>query len=517
MKRIAVVGGGPGGLLTAALVKEQCPEIEIDLYERNRADESFGFGVVFSAAKLNRLGSADARLGEELTANGPAWDDIRVHLKGELLSCGGLGFSAVARRRLLALLQQRATEAAVQLHFSTEADPVALSRTYDLVIGADGVGSRTREAFAESFGPTIDTAAAKYIWFGADRALDSMTFLFEQTDAGWFAVHAYPYDDSNSTFLVECNETTWRRAGLEAAGELPLGASDEASRVAIQELFGKALGGASLLGNNSRWLNFRTLRTTSWIHDNVVLLGDAAHTAHFSVGSGTTMAMEDALALAGAITSRTDGAALPEILQTYETARRPGVNQIQDAALPSMSWWEHFGQYAQLPPRQFMVHFLTRGGRVSFDRLRLGDAGFAEDTLRWFGVGSAEEVLARPVEFAGSELTSRVFPLRDAERELPGARWLTAPTRLREVAPKLVTLEDRAPLIVQAGGTDLEARTAAVLTAELARIELGLTVAAVVDFADPVELATHVLSGRADVLLLPEEEPGAMPDVGSTL
>jgi 2-polyprenyl-6-methoxyphenol hydroxylase-like FAD-dependent oxidoreductase len=515
MRHIAVVGGGPGGLLTAALIKERRPELEIDLYERNRADESFGFGVVFSGAKLDRLGKADARLGEDLLANGRRWDEIQVHLKGESLVCGGLGFAAVARRRLLAALQGRAAAAGVRLHFSTDVDPVALTRKYDLVIGADGVGSRTREAFAESFGPTIDTAAAKYIWFGADRALDSMTFLFEATEAGWFAVHAYPYDDSSSTFLVECDEQTWRRAGLDSADDLPLGASDEASRIAMQELFSKLLDGATLVGNNSRWLNFRTLRTTNWVHENVVLVGDAAHTAHFSVGSGTTMALEDGIALAEAIASTVNDVDLPQALRVYEAFRRPGVCHIQDAALPSMSWWEHFGQYAQLPPRQFMVHFLTRSGRVSFDRLERGDAGFAAETLRWFELGSGNDVLARPLTAASEDLPSRVLSVDQAMTMLPDARWVTAPAHLREVEEELASIEDGTPLIVRAGGTDLESRTAALLLSELARIERGMTVAIVLDSRERGEFATHLLSGRTDLVLVSDGSPDAVAPAGT--
>ncbi|WP_028923316.1 FAD-dependent monooxygenase [Pseudonocardia acaciae] len=507
MTRVAVIGGGPGGLLAASLIAERRRDIEVELIERNGPDESFGFGVVFSSAKLARLAAADERLGAELSDNSRQWDQIELRLNQERIRCTGLGFSAIARRRLLDLLRKRAEQAGVRPRFRTEADPAALERSHDLVIAADGVNSRVRELHAESFRPTIDAATARYIWFGADRPFESMTFLFERTEAGWFAVHAYPFDQHTSTFVVECDERTWRRAGLDAAGALPPGANDEHSRRAMQEVFAGHLDGARLLANNSRWAAFRTVRTARWCHDRTVLLGDAAHTAHFSVGSGTTMALDDALTLARVVSEAPEGG-MADALRSYEDTRRPQVASVQDAATPSLSWWEHFGQYARLAPRQFATHFLTRSGRVSFHRLAQGDPAFGADTLRWFGAPDAEAVLRTP---GPASFPGRLVTREDIRRRCPAARWLTAPADPSEVTRVVselsaeVSAAGRPPLVVIDGrGHGQAPRTAAVLLAELVRLELGIAVALLLDRLDTEWLTTYILSGRADLLVLPD-------------
>ncbi len=526
MTRIAVLGGGPAGLLTAALIRERRPDIQIDLLERNAADQSVGFGVVFSAGKLARLGRADARLAAEVGAHGRSWTNIDVSLKSETVSCHGLGFSSIARRRMLDLLQARAAEAGVALHFGADADPAALLAEYDLLIGADGVASRTRALFAEQFAPSVEVAHARYIWFGAARALPSMTFLFERSDAGWFAAHAYPFDDSTSTFLIETDDATLRRAGLGEYSANPQDGSDEASRLTMQALFAAQLGGAELLSVNSRWLNFRTLRTASWSHGRAVLLGDAAHTAHFSVGSGTTMALEDALVLADEVSRTGTAAELPAALASYEQRRRPGVATIQNAATSSMAWWENFGSYTDFEPRQFAVNFLTRSGRVSFRTLDQGDPAFGAQTLRWFGLPDWPAALHQPFEVEGASIPSRVLPASDVTDAAPSRRWITAPEAPAAVHAVIDELRQADPrpslLVIRRAGPGAAENTAALLLGELARLQLGVAVALVMEESgerpsgsdapfDAELAATHILAGRTDLIVLVDPATIAVP------
>ncbi|WP_158890294.1 FAD-dependent monooxygenase [Amycolatopsis anabasis] len=518
MSKIAVIGGGPGGLLAAALIRERRPDIEVELFERNGSDESFGFGVVFSALKLARLVQEDRRLGRELADSGRHWDHIDVHLAGERVRCGGLGFSAISRRSLLGLLRARAREAGVELRFRTEADPVELARSYDLVVGADGLNSRTRHAHAGRFGPTVDHASARYIWFGADRPFDSMTFLFEETEAGWFAVHAYPYDRNTSTFVVECDEPTWRRAGFDDAGALPPGSSDENSRLRLERIFATQLDGAKLLANHSRWQTFRTVRARSWCHDRTVLLGDAAHTAHFSVGSGTTMALEDALALADQVT-QAPAAGLGDAIRAYEAIRRPKVARVQDAAVPSLSWWENFADYARHEPRRFAVHFLTRSGRVSFDRLAAGDPEFGAETLRWYGLPHSLSILDTPIEIGSAVFPGRLVSAAEVDRRCAEALWTTAPARTGDV-PAFISRLARAAappplLVIRAAGPGLAERTAAVLVAELAKLRLGIPAALITGHPDPEWAATYLLTARADLLVTSEPDTGGTGGAGA--
>ncbi|MFG3435812.1 FAD-dependent monooxygenase [Nonomuraea sp. NPDC047897] len=508
MTRIAVIGGGPGGLLCAALIAERRSDFEVELFERNGPDESFGFGVVFSAPTLSRLTEADARLGAELHQGGRHWDHIDIHCKGHHTRCGGLGFSAIGRRRLLSRLRARAYEAGVRLRFNVEADSAVLERSHDLVIAADGLNSATRQTYAESFQPTVEVAGARYIWFGANRPFDSMTFFFEEAAAGWFAVHAYPYDEHTSTFVVECSEETWRRAGFEATSALPPGTSDEPTRQVMQEVFARHLDGAELLANNSRWQNFRTVRAASWCHDRTVLLGDAAHTAHFSVGSGTTMALEDALALAEAITdpASTDFSSSARL---YEQARRPRVDRIQEAAEPSMFWWEHFDSFTALPPEQFPVHFLTRSGRVSFDRLAAGDSRFAEHLLKERGT-RPRAILQTPCRVGEETFPGRLVSAADLDRHVPNAARLTAPAHAAEV-PKLVediraADEHTALYVISQADAGPPATRAAMHLAELLKLHGEAPVALATNANDVEWLATLVLSGRTDMIVLPTPE-----------
>jgi anthraniloyl-CoA monooxygenase len=365
--RIACIGGGPGGLFFAALAKQADPDLDITVFERNRADDTFGFGVVFSDATLAGIDARDPVLRDALTEHGRHWDDIEVRLKGERLRCGGNGMSAIARKTLLHALQERARDAGVDLRFETEVGLDDLAG-YDLVVAADGANSRARTQLADAFGPTEDVATAKFIWFGTSYMFSGLTFVHERGPHGVFAVHGYPISKDVSTFIVETDEESWRAAGLDEFDVTqPPGASDLKSKAYLEELFAEQIDGEPLLVNNSRWGNFRTRRARTWRHGNVALLGDAAHTAHFSVGSGTKMAMEDAIALADAL--RAHAGDVDATLAAYEAAARPSVEKIQQSARPSLSWWEHFGRsHDALEPWQFAVHFLTR----SMDVGRLG-------------------------------------------------------------------------------------------------------------------------------------------------
>jgi 2-polyprenyl-6-methoxyphenol hydroxylase-like FAD-dependent oxidoreductase len=358
--RVACVGGGPGGLLFATLLKRSWPDADVVVLERNRAEDTFGFGVVFSDATLGAIDAADPVLQSALREHGVHWERIEVRLHGERLVCGGNGMAAVRRVTLLQLLQQSARDAGVELRFSTEVRQLAELDGCDVVVAADGANSVLRREAEDVFGASVETATAKFIWFGTRHVFDGLTFVHEKGPHGVFAAHAYPIGDGVSTFIVETDEPTWRRAGLDAFDVTqPPGPSDETSRAYLEDLFAEQIGGAPLLVNNSRWGNFRTLRTRRWHDGRVVLLGDAAHTAHFSVGSGTKMAMEDAVALAAALVASPGD--VPAALDRYERERRPGVEKIQGAARPSLSWWEHFGRaYDAMSPPQFAFHFFSR-------------------------------------------------------------------------------------------------------------------------------------------------------------
>jgi 2-polyprenyl-6-methoxyphenol hydroxylase-like FAD-dependent oxidoreductase len=423
--RTVVVGGGPAGLFYALLAKHRFPRHEVVVHERNPPDATFGFGVVFSERTLSGLSGADPELHADLAAAGVGWEDIEIRRGGRRLRCGGHGFSAISRKRLLALLQERAREAGVDLRFEEEATGATV-RGADLVLAADGVNSALRDDRASAFRPRFSTGSARYIWFATPQPFDALTFIFAEDGSGHWGVHAYPFEDGTSTFIVETDEETWRRAGLDRAGELPPGRSDFTSLRYCERLFADHLGGHGLLENNSKWLRFRTLRCDAWSDGNVVLTGDAAHTAHFSVGSGTRMAMEDAVALADAIAAADD---LPTALAAYERARRPAVDRIQAAARPSLVWWERFRHLSHTSDERFGFHFLTRSPAVCRRRLRTRDARFVRRVERWHadatGGSAAAGPLAAPFALGALKLRSRLVvaaPERtDARAALGGA------------------------------------------------------------------------------------------------
>ena len=379
-----MVGGGPGGLYFAALAKQLSRADEITVWERNSADDTFGFGVVFSDETLGGIEHADPAVHAAMQREFARWDDIDVHYRDRVITSGGHGFAAISRKRLLQILQQRCRELGVSMRFRTESpSPAALAAGYDLVVAADGANSMTRGAFGAAFGPSVELRRCKYIWLSTDLVFDAFKFYIVATPYGVLAVHGYPYDTTASTFIVEMHDDVWQAAGfgeLAPAMQGP-GDSDEASIGRIGELLARILGDHRIFSNNSKWINFGTLRCTSWRHENVVLLGDAAHTAHFSIGSGTKLAMEDALALAACLHEQPG---LEAALEAYEAERRPVVASTQRAAQASLEWFENLGQYCHQDPEQFAFNIITRSRRVTYDNLRLRDPEFTTSVDAWF-------------------------------------------------------------------------------------------------------------------------------------
>ncbi|WP_282692455.1 FAD-dependent monooxygenase [Streptomyces sp. CC208A] len=420
--RVAVIGGGPGGLYFAALAKKLSPGWDITVWERNTRDDAFGFGVVFSDETLGGIAQADPEVFAAMSAEFARWSDIDIHYRGEVRTSGGHGFAALDRNRLREILQKRCAELGVEVRYGTPAPPAAeLAADHDLVVAADGVRSATRDAYAEVFGAHLDERNCRYMWLSTDRVFEAFTFIVEERDFGVVQVHAYPYDEHRSTFIVEIAEDAWRRAGFEALAdrEFARGESDEAGVRRCQEILADHLDGHRLIPNASKWITFSTVRTSSWSHGNIVLLGDAAHTAHFSIGSGTKLAMEDALALVASLHEHPD---VTEALAAYEAERRPAVESVQRAAQASLEWFETIDRYAGQDPGQFAFNLLTRSRRVTYDNLRARDADFV-DAVDTGGPGVPP--MFRPLRLGGLTLRNRIVvpPLATytAEDGVPGA------------------------------------------------------------------------------------------------
>ncbi len=404
--RIAVVGGGPGGLYLAALTKQLDPEREVVVFERNAVDDTFGFGVVFSDETLNGVEQADPLLFAALARHFARWTDIDVTHRGTTVTSGGHGFAAISRKVLLDLLATRCAQVDVDLRFCTTAPPLTQLRAeFDLVVAADGARSALRTERAEVFGPALDARFARYMWLGTDRVFEAFTFLVRETEHGPLVAHAYPFSATRSTFIVEVNERTWRGLGLDAVDSetLPPGANDEASIMRLAKVFRDDLNGAALVANNSKWLRFTTVRNRCWHDGNLVLLGDAAHTAHYSIGSGTKLAMEDALALAASLSEQPD---VERALVAYEAERQPVVESTQRAAQASLEWFEDVDHVIGLQPEQFAFNLLTRSRRVTHDNLDVRDPQYTAGLRRWFGAGPPP--LFQPFTLRGQTLRNRV-------------------------------------------------------------------------------------------------------------
>jgi len=380
--KIVSIGGGPAGLYFAILMKKADPAHDVVVLERNRPDDTFGFGVVFSDATLDNFEEADPETHAAITRAFAHWDDIDIHYQGQVLTSTGHGFSGLSRQRLLDILQARAAELGVVLRFSAEVDRASAWEGADLVLAADGVNSWVRQRYARHFQPRIDWRRNRFVWLGTTQPFSAFTFMFKEDEHGLWRVHAYSYDAQHSTFILECTEDTWRRAGLDEARE------DDTVAFA-QALFARELDGHPILKNRSLWRSFPVISNGAWHHDNIVLVGDAAHTAHFSIGSGTKLAMEDAIALSRSLQAHGEVA---RALPAYEAERRPQVEALQRAALRSLEWFEQTERYhGRLEPAQLAFSLLTRSLRVTHDNLKTRDAKFVATVDGWFAEKASQQ------------------------------------------------------------------------------------------------------------------------------
>jgi anthraniloyl-CoA monooxygenase len=409
--KIACLGGGPAGLYFAISMKLRDPAHDITIYERNRPDDTFGWGVVFSDETLDNLAANDPVSAEAIRRHFAYWNDIAVHYRGQCIVSTGHGFCGIGRKQLLWLLQQRARELNVNLRFETEIDGAAeLSRTHDLVVASDGLNSKVRTEFAEHFKPNIDLRKCKFVWLGTHQKFDdTFTFIFEETELGWIWAHAYQFDADTATFIVECSEATWAKFGF---GDM----SKEQSIATCERIFASYLGGHKLLSNarhirGSAWMNFPRVLCEKWSHNNIVLMGDAAATAHFSIGSGTKLAMESAISMANELHAEPS---MQAAFVKYEHDRRLEVLRLQSAARNSLEWFEQAGRYFHLDPVQFTYSLLTRSQRISHENLRLRDKSWLESAEAWFqrqaGAGGSQlrRPMFAPLKLRGLTLKNRI-------------------------------------------------------------------------------------------------------------
>src|ERR1700739_336464 len=407
--KIAIIGGGPAGLYSAILLKKQRPGAEITVYERNRSDDTFGFGVVFSDATLDNFEKYDSPSYRRITQEFAYWDDMAVHFRGTVHRVGGNGFCGCSRRRLLLILQERARELGVGLIFEADVDDEARFADADLVVLADGINSRFRDKYREHFEPEVDLRSNVFAWMGSTRPLDAFTFIFQETEWGPFIAHAYQYEAGRSTWIFEPDPATFDRAGLA-------GLSEKQSADRMAEIFGWFLQGHPILTNRSTWRNFPMIRSKRWVKDNMVVLGDPKASAHFSIGSGTKLAMEDAIALADAMR---DSPTVAIALGKYEQGRREEVEKTQHAADVSLVWFEHVDRFWDFDPVQFAFGVMTRSKAITYDNLSLRAPDF---------VAEVDKAFARQVRAKGLDV--------DVERPVAP---MFQPLRLREM-----TLENRA-------------------------------------------------------------------------
>jgi anthraniloyl-CoA monooxygenase len=408
---IACLGGGPAGLYFAISMKLRNPAHDITVIERNLPDDTFGWGVVLSADTLKNLAANDRVSAEAIRRDFIYWDDIAVHYRGTLTRSRGHGFSGIGRKRLLQILQRRAQELGANLQFGTEIENVEHYRRYDLVVASDGVNSKVRAVYADVFKPQIDVRACKFIWLGTKQRFDgAFTFIFEQRDEGWIWAHAYDFDAETSTFIVECSEVTWRNFGFDRMER------DE-TIATCERIFATRLGGHALMSNakhlrGSAWLNFNRVLCETWSHDNIVLMGDAAATAHFSIGSGTKLALESAISLASLLHEQP---AVPAAVARYERDRRTEVLKLQSAARNSTEWFEDIERYFKLDPVQFNYSLLTRSQRISHENLRARDKAWMASAETWFEQSATNKKpdlphapMFTPFKLRGMELANRI-------------------------------------------------------------------------------------------------------------
>ncbi len=367
--KINIIGGGPAGMYFAILMKRADSSHEITVYERNGPDDTFGWGVVFSGKTLANLKAADEASHAEITASFAAWDNVDVVHLDEKISIHGNSFSGISRLQLLKILQRRCERLGVSIVFKTEVSELdSLRNDCDLFVAADGVNSTARKQYAEQFQPALDLRPNRYIWYGTNKLFHGLTLTFRQNDSGVFAAHSYKFNQTTSTFIIECDPQTWDSAGFAQM-------NDSDTRRYLEDVFAKDLDGQQLLSNNSKWINFLLVKNQKWFFDNAVMIGDALHTAHFSIGSGTKLALEDAIALFQCFRQ---GESVPEALRAFELTRKPVIEEYQAAAYESMVWFENARAYMQLRPIELAYLLMTRSGKVSEEDLRRRDPLFFE-------------------------------------------------------------------------------------------------------------------------------------------
>ena len=414
--RIVCIGGGPAGLYFALLMKQRYPAYDISVVERNRPYDTFGWGVVFSDQTLGNLQAADPVTAEQILQAFNHWDDIDVHFKGRTITSGGHGFCGIGRKRLLNILQARCEELGVELVFETDVkDDTEIDA--DLVIASDGINSFIRNKYAAAFEPDIEIGKCRFVWLGTHKMFDAFTFAFEETNHGWFQAHAYKFDDTTSTFIVETPEDVWLKTGIDQM-------SGEESIAFCEKLFAKYLDGHKLMSNaahlrgSAQWIKFQRIICKTWVHHNgrapVVLMGDAAHTAHFSVGSGTKLAFEDAIELANCLQANFKGdGSMMDVLHQYEETRGTEVLKIQNAARNSTQWFENVKRYTHFDAEQFAYSLLTRSQRISHENLRLRDKNYVREVETWMaqksGLGArAVAPMFTPFRVRGLTLSNRI-------------------------------------------------------------------------------------------------------------
>jgi anthraniloyl-CoA monooxygenase len=365
--KITIIGGGPAGLYFALLMKKANAAHEITVFERNAPNDTFGWGVVFSDKTLSYLKETDEQSYQEITEKFETWDNVDVVHQDQKVTIRGNRFSGIARIELLRILQQRCQNLGVELRFRTEVfDIEAQAGASDLLVGADGINSTVRQKYAGFFEPELSAGKNKYIWYGTNQLFHGLTLTFRENEAGVFAAHSYKFNQTTSTFIVECDEETWTRAGFDSL-------SDEATRDYLSAVFSNDLGGHPLLSNNSKWINFINVKNKNWSYRNAVLLGDALHTAHFSIGSGTKLALEDAIALHRCFTTQQKTEAA---LREFERVRKPIIEQYQEAAHESLVWFENVKKYISLSPLPFAFKLMTRSKKIDYENLKRRDPQF---------------------------------------------------------------------------------------------------------------------------------------------
>ena len=373
--KITVIGGGPGGMYFSILLKKAIPDSEIDIYERNKSDDSFGFGVVFSDETLSEFLTRDPKSYELIRSKFAYWDALDVARDGEIVRISGNGFCGCSRKTLLQLLQQRCIEEGVNLHFEQNVDDLNKYKDSDVIVACDGIGSQIRTKYSQEFGTKIELKKNRFVWLGSTKPLDAFTYFFRNTPYGMIVAHSYQYEKGMSTWIFECSDTTWKNAGFEIENE-----QDTIAKIA--ELFKEELDGHPLISNKSHWRKFPAITNDKWHFENIVLLGDAKATAHYSIGSGTKLAMECAIGLADAVIEFPND--IPQAFDKYEKTRRNRVEMIQYAANVSLDWFENMDRNAKHDFQQFAFGCMTRSKKVTFENLAIRDASFPEKVLAEF-------------------------------------------------------------------------------------------------------------------------------------